>query len=228
MYDANFIQQLKQSNTSKDAEKTMARVKQLWSAASSIDKRTVEELAGVAKTTVYRIYNTGSISAKLAVPIAQVLNVNPFYLTGEADEAGECSDELLREYLSSRGYDKQLAEAEKAKPGKRRKPADAAVVMPEVVEEESPAQAETEEEISIRFDAEMRKALDDEAMAISQEEAVAPKPNTDFTNTKTVVFMDSLTEDDMILLMRSIILRAKSGMPDAVERAEALKRVLIS
>jgi len=29
MYDANFIQQLKQSNTSKDAKKTMERVKQL-------------------------------------------------------------------------------------------------------------------------------------------------------------------------------------------------------
>lgn len=41
-------------------------------------------------------------------------------------------------------------------------------------------------------------------------------------------FLSQLTEEDIILLVRSVLIRAKSGLPEAVKRAENLKRDLIS
>jgi len=112
MLNQATIKQLKQSNISVDGDKTQERVAALWKAASSQQKAAVKALADVATQTVYRVYNTGSISAKLAVAISQALNVDPFYLTGESDEAGECSGAALRELLQKHGYRKLLAERE--------------------------------------------------------------------------------------------------------------------
>jgi len=99
MLEAKYIQQLKQSNISADGEKTKERVEKLWKAAAAEQKQAILEMAGVIAATIYRVYKTGSISAKLAVPLAQVLNVDPFYLMGQEDEPGEFSDEALRKLL---------------------------------------------------------------------------------------------------------------------------------
>ena len=96
MLDANFIQKLKQTNISIDGAKTKERVEKLWKVAATEQKEAILELAGVIAATIYRVYRTGSISAKLAVPLAQTLNVNPFFLTGQEDKPGEFSDEALR------------------------------------------------------------------------------------------------------------------------------------
>jgi hypothetical protein len=98
MYDSKIITQLKQTNVSVDAERTKARVADAWKNASKDDKSTVASLAGVNQSSVVRAYKTGNISAKLVVPFAQTLNVNPFYLTGETDEFGESNVELLKEF----------------------------------------------------------------------------------------------------------------------------------
>ncbi len=112
MLNQATIKQLKQSNISRDGDKTKERVEALWKAASAQQKQAVKSLAGVATQTVYRVYNTGSISAKMTVAFSQALNVNPFYLTGESDERGECSGNALRELLQKHGYRKLLAERE--------------------------------------------------------------------------------------------------------------------
>lgn len=133
------LQQLKRTNISVHGEKTQERVERLWKVASADQKQAVLELAGVIAATVYRIYRTGSISAKLAVPLAQVLNVSPFYLTGEADEPGECSITALRELLLKHGYKKLVAEANLKRPYKRQQlPAEEAPAVPEPVVEVEP------------------------------------------------------------------------------------------
>ena len=114
MITSALIQQLKQSNISKDGPKTSARVQEIWKAASAAQKQAVCELSGSAKATVYRIFKTGGISAKLAMALSQVLNLNPRYLTGEADDCGEYAEADAVRFLSRLGYDKLLSEQEKA------------------------------------------------------------------------------------------------------------------
>ena len=114
MFDETTIRQLKQSNISISREKTMQHTKEVWKMAKPREKKAVIALAGVSMNTVYRVINTGSISAKLAVAVGQTLNVDPFYLTGEAEEHGECSGTLLRELLLKHGYENVLEQQDKA------------------------------------------------------------------------------------------------------------------
>jgi len=139
MIEAKYIQQLKQSNISVDGDKTKERVEKLWKAAAAEQKDAVLELAGVIAATVYRIYRTGSISAKMAVPLAQTLNVNPFYLTGEEDEPIEFSDDALRKLLLKHGYQKIVAEANLKRPYKRQQPpTEEAPTVPQTIVEVEP------------------------------------------------------------------------------------------
>lgn len=118
MISERTIKRLKQSNVSVDGDKTKVRVNELWKSASKSQKNAVEEEAGISRATIYRVYKTGSISAKLVVPMAQNFNVDPNYLTGKSNEASTCSDELLIEFLTELGYTKIMTtEAQK---GKRR------------------------------------------------------------------------------------------------------------
>ncbi|HCC36083.1 MAG TPA: hypothetical protein DEQ02_10855 [Ruminococcaceae bacterium] len=113
MLSTEVIKRLKQVNISVDSGKTRERTKEIWKAAKAAEKRAVRELADISVNTVYRVISTGSISIKIAAAIGQTLNLNPFYLTGEADERGECSDDLIKKILIKHGYEKGLAGQEK-------------------------------------------------------------------------------------------------------------------
>ncbi|MDR3312846.1 MAG: hypothetical protein LBS96_00125 [Oscillospiraceae bacterium] len=198
MLNQATIKQLKQSNISVDGEQTKQRVEVLWKAASSQQKQTVKALAGVATQTVYRVYNTGSISAKLVVAISQALNVNPFYLTGEAEEPGECSGGALRELLQKHGYRKLLAErelAEKKVTRKLKAEADAADEQTEApTEEEAPAEEVAEAPVA---------------------EEAAP------------LVTIQLEEEELQLLLRALLLRVRVGVPGAAESLAKLTQLLV-
>jgi len=116
MINERIIQKLKQTNIAVNPEKTKVRVHKLWKSASKAQKSAVEEAAGTSRATIYRVYNTGSISAKLVVPMAQTFNVDPHFLIGKTDEENECNDSILLNFLSSLGYSKLLGtEIEKTK-----------------------------------------------------------------------------------------------------------------
>jgi len=104
MIDSTIVQRLKQTNISRNGEKTAQRVQQLWKAATKEQKNAIEESAGISRATIYRVYNTGSVSAKLVTPMAFNFNVNPKYLTGETDDKGECDLETVVEFLTKLGY----------------------------------------------------------------------------------------------------------------------------
>jgi hypothetical protein len=110
MLTSENIQSLKQTNISTDGAKTKERTEALWKAAKPAQKQDIRELAGVVAASVYRVYNTGSISAKLAIAFAQVLNISPFYLAGEADEPGAFAEADLLRLLEQHGYKKLLAD----------------------------------------------------------------------------------------------------------------------
>ena len=104
MITPDLIERLKQVNVSKDKNKTAERVKNAFAAASRKQKKDIETLSGQKRTSIYRIFKTGSLSAKTLLPLAETLNITPFWFTGESDVMEPCTDALLTEFLNGRGY----------------------------------------------------------------------------------------------------------------------------
>lgn len=209
MVSKELLAKLKTSNISADGEKTKARVQELWQNASREQKREVLEFAGVKPVSVYRIYTQNRISAKMAIPIAQVLNVNPFYLIGEADERGEYTNELLNEFLIRFGYKHLITEQEAVVKKTRRKYTRR--IKPDAVVVEIP-----------ESDASGQKAE-----AIPEAQNDEPEHAVD-TPQKERAAIDDMTEEEMVALLHSELIRAKYGADGAAERLAALKRRLLS
>ena len=194
MINAALIQQLKQSNISKDGLKTSARVQEVWKAASAAEKQAVCDLAASAKATIYRIFKTGGISAKLAVAMAQVLHVDPLYLTGEAEERGIYNEAAVTTFLSRLGYDKLLIEQDKAVRRAQREAARQKKDAP--AEEAAPAPAEA---------------------APAEEKPAA----------KEAPAGEIVTNEDLLVLLQSLEIRAKAGIPQAKELLRQIKLLLL-
>jgi len=182
MINAALIQQLKQSNISKDSEKTSARVQEVWKAASAAEKRAVCDLSNSAKATIYRIFKTGGVSAKLAIALSQVLKVDPLYLTGETDERGTYNEAAVTSFLSRLGYDKLLIEQDKAVRRAQR----------EAVRQE-------------------KETVEPEAFSVVKE---APQD-------------EIVTSEDLAVLLKSLEIRAKAGIPQAKELLRQIKVLLL-
>jgi len=234
MYPASFVQGLKQGNISTDGEKTKARFKAAWKAAAAKDKNAILSAAGVIHNTIYRAYNTGRISAKIVVPCAQVFNIDPLYLIGESDEKGECNDETMRALLERLGYGKKLAAHDKAVAKKPRKPRKPKSAENESVSAEGDVDAavdgaahKTEEQTAQRFDIDMKAALAECAEEYHTDNEVNPPDFLGLPEVDTDKLAE-LSEDELIMLLRSLIFRAQVGVPDAVEKAILLKRLLLS
>ena len=119
MLSAQQIQNLKRTNVSKSAERTRQRFEEIFKPAKIKEKQAIRALAGVTSQVAHNTYSTGNISIKMVIAVSQVLNVNPFYLTGEADEPGEFSDEALRGLLLKHNYRDLIASIELAEKKKQ-------------------------------------------------------------------------------------------------------------
>jgi len=177
MLNSEQIQKLKQTNISVDGDKTRERVESLWKGASNARKQEILETADVVAATFYRVYRTGSVSAKLTVPLAQVLNVNPFYITGELDEPGEFSDNDLRRLLLKHGYRAILAEANLKRPytrqAKEEEPAAEAEAAPE---EAAPVvEAEAEAAPAVEMPPDSEKITEDDMVILLRGLAIQGK-----------------------------------------------------
>jgi hypothetical protein len=104
METRELIGELKQGSISVNKPKTMVRVKELWSSLSNAKKRQLMEDGDFRRPTLHRAYQTGSISAKLVVALAQDLDVDPLYITGETDEHGHFSNLKLIQLLNNHKY----------------------------------------------------------------------------------------------------------------------------
>lgn len=195
---ATQLQQLKRTNISVDGEKTMQRTEELWKALKIKRKQAVLALADSTAQSVYRIYNTGSISIKMALALAQELNISPYYLTGEVDEPSTFTDEALRELLQKYGYkallaDMQPAERQKRPYVRRLKPAVTEVPADTVEAEPEP------------------------------EDALVPPPMPELPPNS-----EALTEDDFQLLFHSLNIKAKAGIASAKEKSKQIKLLLLT
>lgn len=202
MLSAEQIKGLKRSNASSDPEKTKLRAEELLRHAKIKEKQAIRELAGVTTQVLSNIYRTGTISIKMVIAISQTLNVDPFYLIGEADEPGEYTDEALRTLLLKRGYrafvaSLELAERKKRPYTRRAEP------------EEAAPQAEAE-------------APEEPAADAPAEPAPLPEPEAPPAE------CPSLDEADLLLLLGAVILKAKAGSPAAKDRLEQITRLLLA
>jgi hypothetical protein len=199
------IKSLKQNNISVDAEKTKLRTQQVWKAVKNAVKNDVVALAGCSKATVYRIFDTGSIHIKLAIAIGQTLNVNPYYLTGEADEQGGFSEALLLQILDQHGYKKVLEEIAPPPAEEVVKPKRKYTRRQKPVVEEAAAEPDAEEEV----------APEPEPEPVA-EPAPAPKADVD------------LSEEDLQALLHSLVILDRAGIAEAKEKLAGVKGILVS
>lgn len=216
------LKTLKQVNVSKDAEKTKERVKRDFSAASNRVKADIVEMSGQKRSAYYRAFKTGALNARLLLSLSFALNVSPFYYTGEEDSKEPCGVKEVKNFLLAHEYftlaeELELSKPEPAKRG-RKKPAkkDATIdVMP------TDAEDAAEPACCGCMDDAPELELDDEDDMIVYEFAF-PFPDDE----KFKKAMDALTEDDAVLLLKSLFRRAEAG-GDAEEYAELVKRCLL-
>ncbi|MCL2343342.1 MAG: hypothetical protein FWC62_05550 [Firmicutes bacterium] len=207
MLNNTLINQLKQTNISADSEKTAQRVEAVWKSAKNAQKREVTELTGSAVSTVYRVYNTGHISAKLALALAQVLDVSPFYLSAESDEPGAFSEDALNSFLTAHGYGALVQEPE---PKRRRAPRARRVKEAET-EEAKPAEEPAPEDACIpEIEIEVF-AFEDE----NEEGDDAPELSVE------------LCDEDILILIHALRLKAACGAEGAIADLQKLYTILL-
>ena len=186
MFTQDFISKLGRKNICLDADLVMSRVNAAWDGAGRDKQHEVLALADIPNNTIYRVRRTGIITAKAAVALGQVLNVNPYYLIGAPVENDGYSLEAARKFLIERGdakavreYDKQHGVPKKAAPA-------------------APAA---------------------EAAPVVQE---APKPAA-----PTITAVQNLSSDEMVLLLRGVILKAGMGQRQAIENIKLITELLL-
>jgi hypothetical protein len=114
MLSAETIQSMGRKNVSVNSELTMERTREVLKTAKNKQKNEIDSLTGLKRVSLNRTYVTGVITAKVAIAIAQILDVNPFYLTGDIDERGKYNKDILDSFLITKGYPNLAGMSKKA------------------------------------------------------------------------------------------------------------------
>jgi hypothetical protein len=213
MVTPELIERIKQVNVSKDSTKTAERVKTAFSSATRKQKHEIERLSGQKRTSVYRVFKTGNLSAKVLLPMAEILNITPFWFTGETDDMDKCSDTLILSFLDGRGY-KNLASLA---PKRGRKPADAAAAGKKPGRKPRKAAA-VEAETAVEEVAAVTETEDENAITIPITLSNAPKMRE---------AINKLDAESAAQLLRALYLRAKAG-GNAEQLLDVVKLCLLS
>jgi hypothetical protein len=154
------------------------------------------------------------------VPLAKTLNVDPFFITGESDDAGECTDELLRKLIEKHDSSKSVKVVKHGR-GRRKKQL-AAAKQAHVTEIRA---SEAESHVSQPNLAELAQGVESQKHA----ENVFSSENMDVYVSSDPVLIDlaaTLTEENIAILLEALLLRAKAGGKYA-EIADKIKMLLL-
>ena len=201
---------LKQVNVSKNAEKTKQRVKDDFSSASRADKAAITDLTGLKRTSIYRVFDTGNASAKIVLAMAQVLNVSPFFYTGEEDTKHPLENKAMIDFLTKNGGKGVLAALAPGQPEKKTRGRKKAA---------APAKAKTPTKTA------KGKAPDKAKKEDTQEDMICFEvafPDSDEIR-KSIA---NLPEEDAAALLHTLYIRARASS-DAKELLEFVKRSLL-
>jgi len=183
MLKAEFIKSLKQVNVSENATKTMERLRAIWSPLPKPEREEILAFSGLKKTAIERSYKTGNVSAKIIVAVSQVVGADPYYLAGKSDEQRPFNDEILVKFLADLKYEVGANDI-----AKRRKP------KPKAETKIAPTPAEV-------------SAQQPASSATTNLSAIV----NDFSelDKKSLEKINELTEDSLILMLKSITVQAE-------------------
>lgn len=209
------LKSLKRVNVSKNTDKTKERIQQDYKAASKDEKNAILELSGQGANSIYRIYTTGTITARILLAFAQTLNIQPWYYSGEIDERESLDEGQLLQFLKVHGYDDLLKEMNK-KRKYNQKPKDEPVTddvtdKTEITTEDEPASTSTDKS-ELPDDAETEEAL--EITLLFNDEPKMKKA------------VEELTEQEAVELLHALFIRAKGGS-ESEFIADVVKRCLL-
>jgi hypothetical protein len=206
----NKEMKLRKINVSADSEKVKARVTELWNGASAEAKRKIKKLADL---NVYRIIKnssvSGNISESAAVAISWGLGISPFYVSGAADDTGVFTIDLLGEFLKNQKHDNDFIESYAKH---------LLSLEDTTVESYKPAKLElTSSEINDLFDAISAAPVSEINIDVSDKPA----------ELETQAAVDNLTEEEVVTLMRALLIRAKVKNSGVGELAAKIKTLLL-
>jgi len=184
MINKKTLESLKQIDVSKDKELTKIRVKETWQGLDQAARKEVLDLADITINAVARSYKRGNITPRLAAAFALALNVNPHYLTGEAETTEGYSEELLAEFMNGKTNAKKKP-AKTAVKKVARKPAREAGDEPAAVPEPQIQCDKADDIISI---------LLSKAGALTQNEKAK---------------LNGISEEEIIYLVKGLLYRSK-------------------
>jgi len=87
-----------------DNELAKVRLSELMESATPKQKMDITGIAMLVNRPIHRVCATGKIPIIVATAVARELNVDPFYLTGEAGKPGEYTKENTTSFLIAKGY----------------------------------------------------------------------------------------------------------------------------
>jgi hypothetical protein len=205
--DDVFFKKLKQVNISEDIEKTKVRLKKTWDNADKKNKKELLKNAGPAiYNAIGKITKSGRITAKMTIMLSRYLDVNPFYLIGASNDKVPYSEILLKEFLINLGYKSLWTEYEKY------------LLKFDMANIGGAEKEEGEEEFEILHTGEEMQDMDVEKELMEiPEDTVIPE---------SLQAADNLSEEEVLLLMRSLLIRAKVN-PGISKIADRIKTLLL-
>lgn len=106
MLSIEQIIQLNSNNISVNLDHTKSVVTQLWNNASTHQKQKAVTLGSYKNTKSFGpVKAIGKISVRMAIVLAQVFNVDPFYIIGEKIEDNGFDENVLSEFLQRFGFE---------------------------------------------------------------------------------------------------------------------------
>jgi len=100
MITVEQLRALKKGNASVDEKKSMARIPEAFKSASKSQKNEITELTGLTANAFYATAKSGVASPRAVLALAQILDISPYYLTGESDAKDHCDAVLLIEFFN--------------------------------------------------------------------------------------------------------------------------------
>lgn len=210
-----MVGRLSKKNVSKNGDQTKQRVVKIWQSSSKRDKIRAKNLASNIHATIKNITETGKISEKTTIALAHSMNVSPFYLTGEDDEYGNCNEDIIKVFLMKSGYKNILEQNVKS-------------------ENDNNDNNNSDEISSIVANEsdnnDINQIIKEEA-DIHKNEHIETNKSIDITPVDSTAeiqsIADNLTEEEIITLMRAIMIRSKTGKTNISEIAKNIKLLLL-
>ncbi|MDR0958287.1 MAG: hypothetical protein LBM16_03660 [Clostridiales bacterium] len=112
MFTPTFMAKFKQRNISTDHEKTKLRTREAWETLSNKQKNEILALADVVRTTIYRVFSSGTAHPRIIISFSAITGWSPLYFSGHSDEHGELTTATLNDFLNTTGYSNLVGTAD--------------------------------------------------------------------------------------------------------------------